>query len=65
MQLWIVEHFFLHKKVPVVLNFLQNPYFSLAVNFWDNSWNSNHIIDLLQKVYAAFSPRNNIFSSSY
>ena len=25
MQLWIVEHFFLHKKVS---DFLQNPYFS-------------------------------------
>ena len=32
MQLWQVEHFYLHKKVPVVAffrsDFLQNPYFN-------------------------------------
>ena len=35
MNLWPVEYFFLHKKVPVVLyrsDFLQNPYFSGILN---------------------------------
>ena len=36
MQLWPVEHFFPHKRVPVVVYFLQNPYFRfIMIQRWN------------------------------